>query len=79
MAEDVKFMAFDQIRCRTNFGKLLSWENWCNNPVKVVATSIALAPRQFLIKSFLAVKKTKEKILPVGTDTHGCPALTGGD
>ncbi|KAJ9558270.1 hypothetical protein OSB04_012884 [Centaurea solstitialis] len=43
MAEEIKFIAFDWIRCRTKFG--ITWEIWCCNPVKAVATCIALAPR----------------------------------
>ncbi|KAJ9548444.1 hypothetical protein OSB04_020987 [Centaurea solstitialis] len=45
MCEEIHFKAFDWIRCRSNFGKFLTWENWCCNPIKAVSLCIALAPR----------------------------------
>ncbi|KAJ9554032.1 hypothetical protein OSB04_018077 [Centaurea solstitialis] len=38
--EDIRFTAFDWIRCRTKFGKHLSWEDWCCNPLNVVMSCI---------------------------------------
>ena len=45
MSEEIQFVAFDWIKHRTKFGKFLSWENWCCNPLIAVSLCIALAPR----------------------------------
>ena len=42
---DIQFLAYDWIRCRSKFGKLLSWESWLCNPADAVSSCIALAPR----------------------------------
>ncbi|KAJ9545124.1 hypothetical protein OSB04_024831 [Centaurea solstitialis] len=44
MCEEIRFKAFDWIRCRSNFGKFLTWKNWYCNPIKVASLYIALAP-----------------------------------
>ena len=41
---EVKFLAFDWIRCRSKFGSLVNWDVWSCNPVEAVISCITLAP-----------------------------------
>ena len=45
IAREVQFMAFEWIRCRSKFGKLLSWEMWVCNLVNAVTSCNILASR----------------------------------
>ncbi|KAJ9549040.1 hypothetical protein OSB04_021583 [Centaurea solstitialis] len=45
ISEDIKYTAYDWVRCRTKFGKGISWENWCCNPFSVIPSCTSLAPR----------------------------------
>ena len=43
--EKIQFVAFNWIKHRAKFGKILSWESWCSNPINAVTLCCALAPR----------------------------------
>ncbi|KAJ9537333.1 LOW QUALITY PROTEIN: hypothetical protein OSB04_030066 [Centaurea solstitialis] len=45
IVREIQMVAFNWVRCRSKFGKLLSWENWLCNPVIAVASCTALASR----------------------------------
>ena len=47
IGENIQFLAFEWVRSRLRLGKLLSWDNWICNPIKVVAICTHLAPRYF--------------------------------
>ena len=40
---EIQFLAFDWIRCRSKFGKLLIWESWVCNPVEAAFSCNSLA------------------------------------
>jgi len=42
---EIQFLAFDWIRCRSKFGKLLIWEGWVCNPVEAAFSCNSLASR----------------------------------
>ena len=42
---EVQFLAFDWLRCRSKFGKFLTWESWVCNPVETAVSCNFLASR----------------------------------